>query len=65
MASWFVINAITGWFCVYPLTKQEIKQQWLKRKAIGKFNYSLSFLELEEDYKDWAKVLQARDAEKI
>ena len=33
----------------------------LKRKAIGKFNYSLSFLELEEDYKEWALELQARD----
>jgi hypothetical protein len=33
----------------------------LKRKAIGKFNYSLSFLELEEDHKDWALELQKRE----
>jgi len=33
----------------------------LKRKAIGKFNYSLSFLDLEDDHKEWALELQRRE----
>lgn len=33
----------------------------LKRKAIGKFNYSLSFLDLEDDYKEWAEELKRRE----
>ena len=61
MAAWFVINAVTGWFCVYPLTPQERRQQMLKRKAIGKFNYSLSYLDLEEDHQEWAIELQRRE----
>jgi hypothetical protein len=35
------------------LTPAERKQQYLKKKAIGKYNYSLSFLDLEDDYKEW------------
>lgn len=63
MGLWLGVNLVTGWFCVYPLTSQEIRQQWLKKKAIGKFNYSLSFLELEEDHQEWALELQRRDKE--
>jgi hypothetical protein len=33
----------------------------LKRKAIGKFNYSLSYLDLEDDHKEWAIELQRRE----
>jgi len=57
---WAGINAVTGWFLVYPLTKEEIMKQWGKRKIIGKFNYSLSFLDMEDDKKDWADELAKR-----
>jgi len=43
------------------LTPQERRQQMLKRKAIGKFNYSLSYLDLEDDHKEWALELQRRE----
>jgi len=55
------INAVTGWFIVYPLTPQERRQQMLKRKAIGKFNYSLSYLDLDDDHKEWALELGRRE----
>lgn len=57
-ALWAGINLVTGWFLVYPLTKDEIRRQWEKRKVIGKFNYSLSFLDLDEDRRDWAEELE-------
>ncbi len=57
---WAGINLVTGWFLVYPLTKEEVKAQWLKRQAIGKFNYSLSMLDLELDKKEWAEEMERR-----
>jgi hypothetical protein len=44
------------------LTPEERKQQWLKYKALGKFVYGLSFLDLEDDYKEWAQELAKREA---
>ena len=55
---WAGINLLSGWFLVWPLTSEEIRRQWLKRQAIGKFNYSLSMLDLEEDKKEWAEELE-------
>jgi hypothetical protein len=55
---WAGINLVSGWFLVWPLTSEEIRRQWLKRQAIGKFNYSLSMLDLEEDRKEWAEELE-------
>ena len=46
-------NALSAWFLLWPLTSQERKTQWIKYKCLGKLNYSLSFLDLEEDYKEW------------
>ncbi len=43
---------------MWPLTKEEIRRHWLKRQAIGKFNYSLAMLDLEEDRKEWAEELE-------
>jgi hypothetical protein len=43
---------------VWPLTSDEIRKHWLKREAIGKFNYSLTFLDLEQDRKEWAEELE-------
>jgi hypothetical protein len=43
---------------VWPLTSEEIRRQWFKRKALGKFNYSLSMLDLEQDRKEWAEELE-------
>jgi hypothetical protein len=43
---------------VYPLTSEEIRAQWFKRKALGKFNYSLSMLDLEQDRKEWSEELE-------
>ena len=57
---WAGINLVSGWFLVWPLTSEEIKKHWLKKQAIGKFNYSLAFLDLEEDRKEWAEELEKK-----
>jgi hypothetical protein len=49
---------VSGWFLIWPLTREEIRMHWFKRKAIGKFNYSLGMLDLEEDRKEWAEELE-------
>lgn len=41
------------WFCLWPLTKEERRQQWVKYRTVGKLVYGLSYLELEEDRKKW------------
>lgn len=41
------------WFCLWPLTKEERRQQWVKYRTLGKLVYGLSYLELEEDRKKW------------
>jgi hypothetical protein len=57
---WAAINLVSGWFLVYPLTKEEIRKHWLKRQALGKFNYSLAMLDLDLDRKEWADELEKR-----
>jgi len=49
-------NMISYWFNLWPLTKQERRQQWVKFKYVGKLVYGLSFLELEEDRKKWKEI---------
>jgi hypothetical protein len=45
---------------VWPLTSQEIDTQMNKRKAIGKFNYSLQMLDLDVDRKEWSEELERK-----
>jgi hypothetical protein len=40
---------------LWPLTPEERRQQWLKYQVLGKFNYSLSFLDIDDDRKEWAR----------
>lgn len=54
------VNAISYWFNLWPLTKQERRQQWVKFKYVGKLVYGLSFLELEEDRKKWKEIEELR-----
>ena len=54
----FGINALSYLFLVRPLTSEEVERQFLKREAIGKFNYSLDFLDLKEDKIEWAAELE-------
>lgn len=51
LVSFFVINGISYWFNLYPLTKEEKRQQWIKFRHIGKLLYGLTYLDLEEDRK--------------
>lgn len=55
---WAGINLVSGWFLVWPLTSEEIRKHWLKRQVLGKLNYSLGFLDLEQDRKEWAEELE-------
>ena len=57
---WAVVNLASAWFLVYPLTKQEVRKHWLKREALGKFNYSLSMLDLDVDRAEWAQELETQ-----
>ena len=43
---------------VWPLTSEEIRKHWLKRQVLGKLNYSLTFLDLEQDRQEWAEELE-------
>jgi hypothetical protein len=49
-------NSISYWFNIYPLTKEEKRQQWVKFRYVGKLVYGLTFLELEEDRKKWESL---------
>ncbi len=65
--AWATINLVSGWFLIWPLTSDEIKRQMDKRAALGKFNYSLSMLDLDVDRKEWAEELEKKrkgDADK-
>ena len=57
---WAALNLASAWFLVYPLTKEEVRKQWLKREALGKFNYSLSMLDLDVDRAEWAEELETQ-----
>ncbi len=57
---WFLgINGISYWFNIYPLTSDEVRQQWVKYRYVGKLVYGLTFLDLEEDRKQ--RVLEVKD----
>jgi hypothetical protein len=47
-------------FLIHPLTSEEVRRQRLKKGVLGKYNYSLSFLDLDEDREEWAKELEKR-----
>lgn len=52
------LNFVSYMFLIRPLTKEEVERQWQKRQAIGKFNYSLDFLDLKEDKIEWEAELE-------
>jgi len=47
-AYWAGFNAICAFVLLRPLTKEEIRVQWRKRKIMGKWLYSLYHLDPEE-----------------
>jgi hypothetical protein len=58
LAVWAVVNVLSYWFLIVPLTPFERKTQELKRKVLGKYVYGLSLLDVEQDIID-----RQRDAE--
>ncbi len=55
-AVFLTANMISYWFNLWPLTKEEKRQQWVKFKYVGKLVYGLTFLELEDDRKKWKEI---------
>jgi len=57
---WVITNAVSAWFLLWPLTREERKRQWLKYTVLGKLNYSLAFLDIEQDRIEWEQYKKGK-----